>query len=344
MLSYFLPWKEEEANFARGLFPEYSSLKEATKKGGCPNMVSVVTLPGSAISGSRLQLPTSSILDACSSHHQLQFSVLSPSIPSSSPSLYIITRSPPAYTMAVVLKRKRSDSEISTTSSLLSSPLSNSFMTIDSFQSQQQIATPSLFASRTRKRHRDNRPSEADVHREPVPALPSAELMSLTPTSEHTLSLLFSAQNNSHPQPQSQNFEQAPIASIPMSIEPERHQSSLHSFFTIPPARHSSPSSLYSSSSSSPADIPSLNTAASYLFHATNCEDCNASLGQAGDANGMDIDMMDLDVASGGNYACEQCGKTVCHGCAVSNLGEQRRCLNCAGTRGKTWVGGLGWV
>lgn len=227
--------------------------------------------------------------------------------------------------MAVVLKRKRSDSEISTTSSLLSSPLSNSFMTIDSFQSQQQIATPSLFASRTRKRHRDNRPSEADVH-------------------QHTLSLLFSAQNNSHPQPQARNFEQAPIASIPMNIEPERHQSSLHSFFTIPPARQSSPSSLYSSSSSSPADIPSLNTAASYLFHATNCEDCNASLGQAGDTNGMDIDMMDLDVASGGNYGCEQCGKTVCHGCAVSNLGEQRRCLNCAGTRGKTWVGGLGWV
>jgi hypothetical protein len=69
--------------------------------------------------------------------------------------------------MAAVLKRKRSDSEISSASSLLSSPLSNSFMTIDSFQTQQQIATPSLFASRTRKRHRDNRPSEAEVHREP---------------------------------------------------------------------------------------------------------------------------------------------------------------------------------
>jgi hypothetical protein len=67
----------------------------------------------------------------------------------------------------MVLKRKRSDSEISTSSSLLSSPLSSAgYMSMDGFQSHQpQIATPTLFASRTRKRHRDNRPSESDVHR-----------------------------------------------------------------------------------------------------------------------------------------------------------------------------------
>jgi uncharacterized protein with PIN domain len=82
----------------------------------------------------------------------------------------------------------------------------------------------------------------------------------------------------------------------------------------------------------------------SSLFPVTNCEDCNASLGQAGDANAMDVDVMDIDVASGENYACGQCRRMVCHGCAVSNLGEQRRCLNCAGRDGKTWIGGLGWV
>ncbi|KAG0645671.1 hypothetical protein D0Z07_8745 [Hyphodiscus hymeniophilus] len=63
-----------------------------------------------------------------------------------------------------VLKRKRSDSEISTTSSILSSPLSSNIMNFDSFNTS-QIQPPSLFSSRTRKRHRDNRPNENAVHR-----------------------------------------------------------------------------------------------------------------------------------------------------------------------------------
>jgi len=55
----------------------------------------------------------------------------------------------------------------------------------------------------------------------------------------------------------------------------------------------------------------------------------------------MDVDMMmDIDMDSP-NYGCSSCGKQVCHGCAVSNLGEDRRCLVCAKPR-KRWVGGLG--
>jgi hypothetical protein len=82
----------------------------------------------------------------------------------------------------------------------------------------------------------------------------------------------------------------------------------------------------------------------SSLCPISNCEDCSAPLGQSGDANAMDVDSMDVDVANGGNYLCEQCGKAVCHGCAISNLGEQRRCLNCAVTTHRRWVGGLGWI
>lgn len=95
----------------------------------------------------------------------------------------------------MVLKRKRSDSEISYGSSMLSSPNSNS-MAIDSFQIQQnQIATPSLFASRTRKRHRDNRPSETDVHRT-FPQFPTVD--SLTNISRtHPLPPLF--RSTKHP-------------------------------------------------------------------------------------------------------------------------------------------------
>jgi hypothetical protein len=83
------------------------------------------------------------------------------------------------------------------------------------------------------------------------------------------------------------------------------------------------------------------------FFQPTNCEDCDARLdaGSGGDAMDMDVDMMiDIDI-DGANFGCTSCGKTVCHGCAVSNLGEQRRCLVCAGPPSqKKWVGGIGWV
>ena len=59
----------------------------------------------------------------------------------------------------------------------------------------------------------------------------------------------------------------------------------------------------------------------------------------------MDVDvMMDIDT-DGANSGCTSCGKRVCHGCAVSNLGAERKCLGCAGRiREKKWVGGIGWV
>ena len=54
----------------------------------------------------------------------------------------------------------------------------------------------------------------------------------------------------------------------------------------------------------------------------------------------MDVDI--IDTAEGPNHACTGCGKQVCHGCAVSNLGADRKCLTCAGKN--KWVGGLGWM
>lgn len=51
----------------------------------------------------------------------------------------------------------------------------------------------------------------------------------------------------------------------------------------------------------------------------------------------MDVDM------DGGSLACTSCGKHVCHSCAVSNLGAERKCLNCAG-RKQVWIVGLGWM
>ncbi|PQE04244.1 orf21 protein [Rutstroemia sp. NJR-2017a BVV2] len=223
------------------------------------------------------------------------------------------------------LKRKRSNSDISTTSSMLTSPLHNgNSMAIDSTA----IASPSLLSSRTRKRHRDNRPNEEIVH-------------------QHTLSLLYSAQQhqyNSFPTPTtSPTF--APVAPIPAPNQAS-HQSSLHSFWQLPSARHTSPGS-DSSSPSTSANTPAL-ISNNQFFRPTNCEDCDASLSQE-DGDGMDVDMMmDVDGAGEVNHACTSCGKAVCHSCAVSNLGMQRKCLGCAGRNarqgGKRWVGGLGWM
>ena len=43
----------------------------------------------------------------------------------------------------------------------------------------------------------------------------------------------------------------------------------------------------------------------------------------------MDVDM-DIDAS---DNVCGACGKAVCCSCSVSNLGEHRRCLVCAGSR-----------
>ncbi|KAF8856035.1 hypothetical protein BDZ45DRAFT_715530 [Acephala macrosclerotiorum] len=220
----------------------------------------------------------------------------------------------------MVLKRKRSDSDISSASSLLSSPLSSNLMSVDQFQSHPNpISRPSLFPSRTRKRHRDNRPSESEVH-------------------QHTLSLLFSAQQKPEPElpPPSAFPSQETTSPLPSSSQ-SRQQSSLHSFWALPSsARQSSPSSTFSNSS----NVSAISSGANNFFHASNCEDCDASLNSNDDA--MDVDMM-MDIVMEGDHACTSCGKQVCHSCAVSNLGAERKCLNCAG-RKKVWKGGLGWM
>lgn len=63
----------------------------------------------------------------------------------------------------------------------------------------------------------------------------------------------------------------------------------------------------------------------------------------------MDVDtIMDINMHGTGetNHGCTSCGKQVCHSCAVSNLGMERKCLSCAGRErdGRKWVGGLGWM
>ena len=176
-----------------------------------------------------------------------------------------------------------------------------------------------------------------------VSSTPLCELIIINISPEHTLSLLYTAQQapqSSFQATPSPFSSPAPVASLPAS-QPTGRQSSLHSFFAIPSApRQTSPSSIFSNSSST---TPLTSSANKQFFEATTCEDCDASLNPE-NGDGMDVDMMDIDTNGGSGHACTNCGKNVCHSCAVSNLGADRKCLMCAGKKKQVWVGGLGWM
>jgi hypothetical protein len=138
---------------------------------------------------------------------------------------------------------------------------------------------------------------------------------------EHTLNILFSAQRQQTRSPQ-------PDLLVPSvedhSSEPQQdssrgsNQQSLHRFWNI----NSAPRPLPSFSGAADSTLTVAQSASS------NCEDCGAGLANDGDDYG---DSMDVDHAE--NTVCSTCGKHVCFSCSVSNLGDHKRCLRCAGRK-----------
>ncbi|KAM0222850.1 hypothetical protein ACHAPA_001381 [Fusarium lateritium] len=124
---------------------------------------------------------------------------------------------------------------------------------------------------------------------------------------QRTLNMLYSAQ--SQHQDAEVPFEHTQTQSE--TTRPESNQQSLHRFWNI--------SSVPSTTNSN------LNQAE---LTPSNCDDCGAGL--SGGDDGMDIDGLDNE-----DHSCGACGKHVCFSCSVSNLGEQRRCLQCAGRNGQ---------
>ncbi|KAL8417881.1 hypothetical protein RB594_001484 [Gaeumannomyces avenae] len=195
-----------------------------------------------------------------------------------------------------ILKRKRSESELSFSSQLSSPPRPN-----DSFFCQ--TAGVNLFPSarspassnscgRTMKRFRDNRPSEDEIHR-------------------NTLDLLYSAQRQS-PQPESPLPTQCQSRQQPFAASTAAsRQTSLHSFWKLPKQSQAAQALPPTSPQTIPSDC------------ATGCEDCGREL-RADDGDAMEID-------GDARCGCSSCGKTVCFSCSVSNLGANRECLACAG-------------
>ena len=152
-----------------------------------------------------------------------------------------------------------------------------------------------------------------------------------TSWTEHTLDILYSAQRHLPIQTQDSREEgqvleqdqhiagdgklQCPADSLRcVPITTPRTQTSLHSFWVLP-----------SRSTALPPILPPSNSAHDL---STSCDDCGTALDDGDDS--MMLDSSDsLTVVS----PCEACGKPVCYSCSVSNLGEQRRCLVCAGRR-----------
>ncbi|CAJ0545292.1 Ff.00g087650.m01.CDS01 [Fusarium sp. VM40] len=132
---------------------------------------------------------------------------------------------------------------------------------------------------------------------------PSAETIH-----QRTLDMLYSAQNQhqdaevpfEHTQPPSE------------TTQPESNQQSLHRFWNISSAPSTTNSNLNQTQ-----------------LAPSNCDDCGAGL--SGGDDGMEIDGLDNE-----DHSCGACDKHVCFSCSVSNLGEQRRCLQCAGRNGQS--------
>lgn len=140
--------------------------------------------------------------------------------------------------------------------------------------------------------------------------------------------MLYNAQKHqSHDDEHTQTAEPMQVQPA-IAQQPEHHQQaqpSLHNFWNLPNANMTSSSfnALPASLATPSIDVP------------MDCEDCGQALHDA-----MDGDAMDIDDAAGSG--CGGCGKYVCSHCSITNMGEQRRCLGCAGK--KTWVGGIGWT
>lgn len=217
----------------------------------------------------------------------------------------------------MVLKRKRSSAELC--SSPVSSPNANAAMMMMDVSPHSHFEVPANLHSRTFKRYRDCRPSDEEVHRKFYEwRAHHQESQNSCVPAERTLGLLYSAQQQQHPSPLQQSpFEAQQQVSEPVS---SNNQQSLHRFWNI----NSAPSSA----------ATSMTSIASTTQRPSSCEDCGAGL--ADGADGMELD----GLAAGDT--CGACGKHVCYSCSVSNLGEQKRCLQCAGRR--VWIGGIGWT
>lgn len=177
----------------------------------------------------------------------------------------------------------------------------------DSHDQQRNHVSSRHLNSRTRKRHRDDRPDEKSVFGALQPAciawLGAADMglfADICRGAATTLSRLYDAQRN-----QSRTEPISLQHTTNVRAEEPAQRSTLHSFWNIggsmPMAVDSNPSSV--------------------INLERKCEDCEGSLQPV---SAMELDDGFLEHES----ACAMCRRNVCDGCAV--LGNERICLACA--------------
>lgn len=275
--------------------------------------------------------------------------------------------------ITMLLKRKRSDDELSclgggigySSSPIRSdngdtvmmdtdspiSPRTTVLAMSPSVQHRSRSCTPSHLPSRTFKRLRNGRPSEEEVHREytliPSPARIYKGLTTWG-LADSTLKMLYQAQVQPQQQRPYHIFSPPACASadsmptMPPAPSPQpspvQNQPSLHSFWKLPCAQPAQTAASTITTSIAVAAPPT-------PTRATACEDCGVALSEE---DAMMDDGYGFEAYI--NF-CSACSRAVCFSCSVSNLGEQRRCLLCAGRerapgaeKNKTLDAGKGWT
>lgn len=147
---------------------------------------------------------------------------------------------------------------------------------------------------------------------------------------ENTLRILYQAQSQNEQHRPCDTFSPSGSAdylpTIPSAPSPQpspvQNQPSLHSFWKVP----STQSPQHMSPSKTPL-VVALPSAPGTLNQSANCEDCGVGLSEE------DAMMDDGYGFEAYINTCSACSRAVCFSCSISNLGEQRRCLICAGKK-----------
>ncbi len=229
----------------------------------------------------------------------------------------------------MALKRKRSSISFSSPATVFSTSTDFPFTAIPSYYPQQK-PTPAFYEkqtwafptyddgpsaqhlnSRTRKRHRDDRPDEQKVHGASCwlgAVIQMSMLADACRAAASTISRLYEAQRkhkDAEPVPSSQSIVPAPAHERPQ-------KSTLHAFWSLPSAPARTDDMQVDSGSDRASDQES------------RCEDCERPLREE---DAMEVD----DVVLERDTACTMCRRRVCGLCSIS--GGERFCLGCASAR-----------
>lgn len=228
----------------------------------------------------------------------------------------------------MTLKRKRSSpssspSTINSDDSAMDTPAIPFFYQqnkpVDAFAQKSNWSCPAYMEdscgshlnSRTRKRHRDNRPEEQEIYgvsRWIGAVINMSSLADACRCAASTIQRLYDAQRY---HPDAEPIPSAPALAAPLA---PAQRSTLHSFWNI------NQSSVVSEPTQTQLDVEMISNVPLPM----NCEDCDRSL-RYDDSMDVDEDLLRQEMA------CGICQRHVCDLCAV--LGNERLCLACASNR-----------